>query len=49
MRQLFYLEPGKVEWREADAPALEGEGEALVRPLAVALCEIGRASCRERV
>src|SRR5712691_10412758 len=42
MRQLFYLEPGKVEWREVDAPALEGEGEALVRPLAVALCDLDR-------
>ena len=42
MRQLFYLEPGKVEWREVDDPALEGEGEALVRPLAVALCDLDR-------
>ncbi len=37
MRQLFFVEPGKVEWREAEEPRLEGDGEALVKPLAVEL------------
>src|SRR3954470_3181921 len=46
MRQLFYLEPGKVSWREADDPVLQGDGEALVRPLAVALCDLDRMLVR---
>lgn len=40
MRQLVYLEAGKVEWQEAPEPALQGPGEALVRPLAVARCDL---------
>jgi threonine dehydrogenase-like Zn-dependent dehydrogenase len=40
VRQLTYAGPGKVEWREAPDPGLEGEGEALVRPLAVATCDL---------
>ena len=40
MRQLEFIEKGKLEWREADAPRLQGEGEALVRPLAVATCDL---------
>jgi threonine dehydrogenase-like Zn-dependent dehydrogenase len=40
MRQLTCTGPGTIEWHEAPAPQLEGEAEALVRPLAVARCEI---------
>jgi alcohol dehydrogenase len=40
MQQLDFIEKGKLEWREASAPRLEGEGEALVRPLAVATCDL---------
>src|ERR1044072_7475500 len=40
MRQLDFIEKGKLEWREAPAPRLEGAGEALVRPLAVATCDL---------
>jgi threonine dehydrogenase-like Zn-dependent dehydrogenase len=40
MRQLEITGPRTVQWREAAAPALGGEGEALVRPLAVALCDL---------
>src|SRR5215207_1658512 len=40
MRQLTFLEPGKLEWRDVDEPKLQGEGEALVRPLAVATCDL---------
>ena len=40
MRQLTYTEGGKVEWREAVDAALEGDGEALVRPVAVATCDL---------
>jgi threonine dehydrogenase-like Zn-dependent dehydrogenase len=40
MRQLTLVEPGRVEWIDAAEPSLEGPGEALVRPLAVALCDL---------
>lgn len=40
MQQLTLLEPGKLEWVDAPGPALEGDGEALVRPLAVATCDL---------
>jgi threonine dehydrogenase-like Zn-dependent dehydrogenase len=40
MRQLEITGARSVEWREVPAPALEGDGEALVRPLAVALCDL---------
>jgi alcohol dehydrogenase len=40
VKQLTYLEGGKVEWREAADPRLEGDGEALVRPVAVATCDL---------
>ena len=40
MRQLTCTRPGHVEWREVARPALESDGEALVRPLAVARCDI---------
>ncbi|MGH2923921.1 MAG: zinc-dependent alcohol dehydrogenase, partial [Solirubrobacterales bacterium] len=39
-RELTFIEPGRLEWRDADDPALEGDGEALVRPLAVATCDL---------
>lgn len=40
MRQLTCIEAGKLEWRDVPAPRLQGDGEALVRPLAVARCDI---------
>ncbi|MDA0161665.1 alcohol dehydrogenase catalytic domain-containing protein [Solirubrobacter ginsenosidimutans] len=40
MRQLEITGPRTVQWREAPAPVLGGDGEALVRPLAVALCDL---------
>ena len=43
MRQLEITGPRAVEWREAPAPALQGDGEALVRPLAVAMCDLDAA------
>jgi alcohol dehydrogenase len=42
MRQLTCTAPGTVEWRDVPAPTIEGDGEALVRPLAVARCDIDR-------
>lgn len=43
MRQLEITGVRSVEWREAPAPALGGDGEALVRPLAVAMCDLDSA------
>jgi len=40
VRELNFLEKGKLEWREADDPKLDGDGEALVRPVAVATCDL---------
>lgn len=40
MRELNFVEAGQLEWREAADPALEGDGQALVRPLAVATCDL---------
>lgn len=40
MKQLFFIEPGKVEWRETATPELLEATDALVRPLAVATCDL---------
>lgn len=40
MRQLVFVEPGRLEWRDADEPRVQGPHEALVRPLAVAACDL---------
>ena len=40
MRQLEIVGAGAVVWKEATAPRLEGDGEALVRPLVVAMCDL---------
>jgi threonine dehydrogenase-like Zn-dependent dehydrogenase len=43
MRQLEFVEKGKLEWRDAPDPQLGGEGEAIVRPLALATCDLDTA------
>src|SRR5262249_59918538 len=40
MKQLTCTGPAAVEWREVPEPRLAGDGDALVRPLAVARCDI---------
>lgn len=40
MRQLTYTAPDTLEWREAEEPRLDSERAALVRPLAVATCDL---------
>ncbi|HEY3021315.1 MAG TPA: alcohol dehydrogenase catalytic domain-containing protein [Solirubrobacteraceae bacterium] len=40
MRALTYTGPRALEWREAPEPRVAGDGEALVRPLAVATCDL---------
>jgi hypothetical protein len=39
MRQLTCDGRGTIEWRHVPEPQLQGNGEALVRPLAVARCD----------
>ncbi len=46
MQQLFLLGKGRLEWREVVAPRLEGPMEALVRPFAVAKCDLDDAMLR---
>jgi alcohol dehydrogenase len=40
MRQLTFVEAGRLEWWDVDEPRLAGDREALVRPLAVATCDL---------
>jgi threonine dehydrogenase-like Zn-dependent dehydrogenase len=40
MRQLTCTAPGTIEWQEVPEPRLQGDAEALVRPIAVARCDI---------
>jgi threonine dehydrogenase-like Zn-dependent dehydrogenase len=46
MRELIFLGPGKLEWRDAEEPALREPDDALVRPLAVARCDLDAALLR---
>src|SRR3954447_6684220 len=48
MRQLQFVEKGKLEWRDAADPKLEGDGEAIVRPVALATCDIDVAFVQGR-
>jgi threonine dehydrogenase-like Zn-dependent dehydrogenase len=40
MQQLAYLGPRELSWREAPAPTLTSDRAAIVRPLAVATCDL---------
>ena len=40
MRQLNYVGPGQLEWRDVPAPTLSSDRAALVRPVAVATCDL---------
>ena len=48
VRQLTYLGPGRLEWQEVEPPQLTGDGDALVRPIAVATCDLDAALMAER-
>ncbi len=43
VRQLSYVRPGLVEWQDAEPPDLTDPRDALVRPLAVARCDLDLA------
>lgn len=40
MRQLTYLERGKIDWADVPEPALTGPADVIVEPLAVARCDL---------
>ncbi len=40
MQQLTYTAPNRLQWREAEEPRLDSDAAALVRPLAVATCDL---------
>lgn len=40
MEQLFFVESGRVEWRDTPRPEIIDAEDALVRPVAVATCDI---------
>jgi threonine dehydrogenase-like Zn-dependent dehydrogenase len=40
MQQLTFIESGRLQWRDAPEPRLEGDREAIVRPVAVATCDL---------
>jgi threonine dehydrogenase-like Zn-dependent dehydrogenase len=40
MRALTYVGPRQLEWRDVDEPRIAGDGEAIVRHLAVATCDL---------
>jgi threonine dehydrogenase-like Zn-dependent dehydrogenase len=46
MRELNFIEAGRLEWREAADPQLEGDGEAVVRPVTVATCDLDKLLVR---
>jgi alcohol dehydrogenase len=46
MKQLTFVEAGNLEWREVGDPVLQGDGEAIVRALAVATCDLDLALVR---
>ena len=40
MRQLTFLDTRRLEWRDVGAPVLQGDSEALVRPIVSTTCDI---------
>ncbi|MFM9852844.1 MAG: alcohol dehydrogenase catalytic domain-containing protein [Sphingomonadaceae bacterium] len=40
MQQLYFLSPGSFEWRDVAAPRIRDDRHAIVRPLAVARCDL---------
>ena len=40
MRQLYFVDRGRFEWREASLPVLQADEDAIIRPLSVARCDL---------
>ncbi|MBA2342808.1 MAG: alcohol dehydrogenase, partial [Thermoleophilaceae bacterium] len=43
MQQLTFTEPHTLLWEDVPEPKLDGDGAAIVRPLAVATCDLDSA------
>jgi len=43
MRQLTFIGPGKLEWWDVVAPQIRAASDAIVRPIAVARCDLDYA------
>jgi alcohol dehydrogenase len=48
VRQLEFIEKGRLEWRDGPDPELQGDGEVIVRPVALATCDIDVAFVQGR-
>ncbi|MGV9673958.1 zinc-dependent alcohol dehydrogenase [Nocardia sp. NPDC003482] len=48
MKQLMFTEPGRCRWQEIPDPEPPGPGQALVRPIAVACCDLDVAVAQGR-
>jgi threonine dehydrogenase-like Zn-dependent dehydrogenase len=40
MKRLWFLSPGRLEWRDAEAPTLQQPHDAIVRPIAATTCDL---------
>ncbi|MBO3675313.1 zinc-binding dehydrogenase [Streptomyces sp. NEAU-YJ-81] len=40
MQSLWFVEPGRLEWREVPTPVLKGDADALVRPVIAGRCPL---------
>jgi threonine dehydrogenase-like Zn-dependent dehydrogenase len=49
VRQVTFVEPGRLEWWDVDAPTRASVDDALVRPVAVATCDLDVAIVRGTV
>ena len=48
MRQLTFVEPKVLEWREAPEPSVEGPRQAVVAPVAATTCDLDRSIIKGR-
>lgn len=46
MRSLTFVKPGILEWQDAGDPTLQGDREALVRPIAASTCDLDQLVIR---
>lgn len=46
MRELMFLSPGKLEWRQAAEPRIQLPSDAIVRPVAATTCDLDRLIVR---
>ena len=49
MQQLMYVGNGQLAWQEVDTPSITNPTDAIVRPMAVSVCDADRAVLRGRL